>query len=389
MLSTQFVRTKTGTGTATSYQAKQDFESLFLSLSGLNLTATTLEDNQDPGVLAGCLFPSAQHVVFGHSSFFKRNPGYNDLPLPIDIRSEAIRQNAGTHQRVGVVTHVAIPSIGLLVKYGPAVQVSEAKTLLTLRRLLPEDVPVPEVFGWRKDGDDNFIYMSLPEGVNLAEGWSMLSEDQKADIGGQLRHIVKSWRRLRQNNSTRTRVGKLSPKSLTRRTLTQNASERIDGTPVFDNNLGASTPPPTFPTVAAFHEYFVTTAMESSSTQHGNRVARSYHFQPNNFFRDDTPVVFTHGNFHPRNILISTGPDPRVVSILDWSQAGWYPAYWEFCKARQAAAQGRMAGDWEGTYLSWILDDEVVGIKHWGGTALCHYWDYFVGLLERASEARG
>ncbi|KAK4442289.1 kinase-like domain-containing protein [Podospora aff. communis PSN243] len=367
MLSTQFVRTKTGTGTATSYQQKQDFDSLFLSLSGLNLTAATAREDEDPGVLSSCLFPSAQHVVFGHSSFFKRNPGYNDLPLPIDIRSEAIRQNAGTHQRVGAVTHVAIPSIGLLVKYGPAVQISEAKTLLTLRRLLPQDVPVPEVFGWRKDGNDNFIYMSLPEGVNLAEGWAMLSENQKTDIGGQLRHIVKSWRRLRQNNSTRTKV------------------ERIDGTPVFDENLNACPPPSTFPNVAAFHEFFVTTAMESSSTQHGNRVARSYHFQPNSFFRDDTPVVFTHGNFHPKNILISTGPNPRVVAIMDWGQAGWYPAYWEFCKARQAAAQGRMASDWESTYLSWILDDEVVGIKQWGGTALCHYWDYFVGLLERGS----
>lgn len=124
--------------------------------------------------------------------------------------------------------------------------------------------------------------------------------------------------------------------------------------------------------------------MEASS--HGNRVTGSYHFQPNSFFRDDTPVIFTHGNLHPQNMLISTGPNPQVVSILDWSQAGWYPAYWEFCKARQACALNRLSGgDWEGTYMSWILDDEQVGIKLWGGTTLCHYWDYFVGLLERAS----
>lgn len=110
----------------------------------------------------------------------------------------------------------------------------------------------------------------------------------------------------------------------------------------------------------------------------------SYHFQPNSFFRDDTPVVFTHGDINPQNILISTGPNPQVVAVLDWSQAGWYPAYWEFCKARQGADKGVEFGDWTGTYLPWILDDEEVGIKKWGGTALCHYWDYFAGLLERA-----
>jgi len=121
--------------------------------------------------------------------------------------------------------------------------------------------------------------------------------------------------------------------------------------------------------------------MQSSLGRHGNRVASSYHFQPNSFFRDDTPVLFTHGGIHPSNILISTGPNPRITAILDWSQAGWYPAYWEFCKARRAA--GSMPGDWEGTYLPWILDNDQVGIKMWGGTVLCHYWDYFVGQIAR------
>jgi len=85
--------------------------------------------------------------------------------------------------------------------------------------------------------------------------------------------------------------------------------------------------------------------MHASSTQHGNRVTGSYHFQPNSFFRDDTPVVFTHGDINPQNILISTGPNPQVVAVLDWSQAGWYPAYWEFCKARQGADKGVEFGE--------------------------------------------
>ncbi len=129
--------------------------------------------------------------------------------------------------------------------------------------------------------------------------------------------------------------------------------------------------------------------MQASSSSPANRVAGSFHFQPNTYFRDDTPVVFTHGNLNPQNIVISTGPSPRVVAVLDWSQAGWYPAYWEFCKARRAAARvgDSVSRDWEGTYLPWILDDEEVGMKNWG-MGLCHYWEYFVGLFERAGEIR-
>jgi len=214
MLSTQFVRSKTGAGTATSYQQNQDFQSLFLSLSGLNLTEAPAPPNGDSGILVGGSFPSAQHVVFGHSSFFKRNPGHKDLPLPNDVRAEAARQFPGANGGQEAANLVAIPSLGLLVKYGTAVQVNEAKTLLTLRRFLPQQVLVPEVFGWQRDNNENFIYMSLPEGITLADSWDMLSEDQKAGICTQIKDIVKSWRRLRQNNCTRTRIGsKLPPPS--------------------------------------------------------------------------------------------------------------------------------------------------------------------------------
>jgi len=211
MLSTGFVRSKTA-----PQQQNADFQSLSLSLSGLSLTSNAAAPSRsaDPGVLAACLFPSAQNVVFGHSSFFKQNAGLIDLPSPAEVRQEAARQFADLHGSEDIdgeqqaATLVPIPSLGLLVKYGPTVPISEAKTLMLLRRAFPQhQVPVPEVFGWRREGNDNFIYMSLPEGVTLLDGWHLLSGDQKIDICTQVRDIVRSWRRLRQNNSTRTRIG--------------------------------------------------------------------------------------------------------------------------------------------------------------------------------------
>jgi serine/threonine protein kinase len=40
---------------------------------------------------------------------------------------------------------------------------------------------------------------------------------------------------------------------------------------------------------------------------------------------------FTHGDLTPRNIIIQNG---KILSILDWSNSGWYPEYWEYRKAQ-------------------------------------------------------
>ncbi|RPD61714.1 kinase-like protein [Lentinus tigrinus ALCF2SS1-7] len=37
-------------------------------------------------------------------------------------------------------------------------------------------------------------------------------------------------------------------------------------------------------------------------------------------------VCFTHGDLHDGNILVKDG---RLVGIIDWEHAGWYPEYWE------------------------------------------------------------
>lgn len=41
-------------------------------------------------------------------------------------------------------------------------------------------------------------------------------------------------------------------------------------------------------------------------------------------------TVFTHGDLNPFNIIVR---DDRVVGIIDWEFAGWYPNYWEYTSA--------------------------------------------------------
>ncbi|KAI1376222.1 phosphotransferase enzyme family protein [Hypoxylon crocopeplum] len=65
-------------------------------------------------------------------------------------------------------------------------------------------------------------------------------------------------------------------------------------------------------------------------------------------------VVMTHNDFEPRNILVRGG---KVVPILDWVRAGFYPEYWEHCKAL-----------WQPRWGSGWLEDQAVN------KVLTPYW---------------
>jgi serine/threonine protein kinase len=90
----------------------------------------------------------------------------------------------------------------------------------------------------------------------------------------------------------------------------------------------------------------------------------------------EVPVVFTHDDLVPPNILLSPGTNPVVAAIIDWGQAGWYPAYWEYCKARRVRPNPEyfdedLDEEWNTRYLPTILDpvdDETV----------YHPWLWFV-----------
>jgi hypothetical protein len=74
-----------------------------------------------------------------------------------------------------------------------------------------------------------------------------------------------------------------------------------------------------------------------------------------------TPIDFTHGDIVAPNILLSPGLKPRVAAIIDWAQAGWYPSYWEYCKAFRVDADSatfshEMQEEWRAKYLPSVMD---------------------------------
>ena len=95
---------------------------------------------------------------FLESSFFKDN---QCLPTPAEVRS------LWDHEMPNQPLPVRFEHLNLIVKFGPRVDVAKAQCLWVIKRVLGDKVPVPEVYGWRVDGRDVFIYMELIRGDTL------------------------------------------------------------------------------------------------------------------------------------------------------------------------------------------------------------------------------
>ncbi|CRK19488.1 hypothetical protein BN1708_012645 [Verticillium longisporum] len=112
---------------------------------------------------------------------------------------------------------------------------------------------------------------------------------------------------------------------------------RIDGSALYDvevNGNGDKRPwTGPFDSVKALHDWFaMTSKMGFEAIWPGWTLEET----PDGFrhlFPDDSKVVFTHGDLHPTNIMVNPDSPGQIVAIIDWEQSGWWPDYWEFCKA--------------------------------------------------------
>ena len=141
---------------------------------------------------------SRANVDFLDSSFFRFNgtPSLPRLPTPAEILQQYPNCSQG---RV-----VKFESLSLAVKVGhiSCVKLEEAQTMIAIRRIFPNgEVPVPEVYGWKRYGDTLFIYMSLMTGKTLADIWPSLTKPEKVSICDELSQIIASLRRVSQGTS--------------------------------------------------------------------------------------------------------------------------------------------------------------------------------------------
>lgn len=130
------------------------------------------------------------------SSFFRERRAPT-LPSPAEIR--AINQQSGKGVGFNRSPPVKIRSLGLFVKYGADVTITEAETQIMLQERFQGHLPVPEVFGWAEDGGQTFVYMALIEGETLMARWGSLDDNEKQAIFKELHFLIKLLRTLKQD----------------------------------------------------------------------------------------------------------------------------------------------------------------------------------------------
>ena len=143
---------------------------------------------------------SKPEIDFLETSFFRSNGAspMPHLPTPTEILHQYPNQHQG-----GIFKFEAL---SLAVKVGQIsfVRLEEAQTMIAIRRIFPDgEVAVPEVSGWRRQGDTVYIYMSLVPGTTLGRAWPSLTKAEKEYICGELSRIVSASRRVKQSTSSR------------------------------------------------------------------------------------------------------------------------------------------------------------------------------------------
>ncbi|RDW68722.1 aminoglycoside phosphotransferase family protein [Aspergillus mulundensis] len=238
---------------------------------------------------------------FLESSFFQI-PNQH-LPTPEQVRALSTDLSTSPQPKPVIFTD---PDI--FVKFGRYVSVGEAQCLWMVRQALGDKVPVPEVFGWRVDDEGYvFIYMELIQGETLLDRWEHLTSLDKEGLRDHLSQILADLRQLKQNCDQY--IGSLNRDKLPDYVF---------------QSLRQAGP---FPSIREFNDWF--SSLPQARLAGSQRYTDPYrHLLP-----DDGDIKFTHGDLHRGNIMVSSTSPPRILAIVDWGQAGWYPDYWEYCKA--------------------------------------------------------
>ncbi|KAL2869534.1 uncharacterized protein BJX67DRAFT_370752 [Aspergillus lucknowensis] len=229
-----------------------------------------------------------KEIDFVDTSFFT---GDADQQLPTPAQVRALSKDSATRPQP---TPVKYDELSLLVKFGPHVKTVEALNLWTIKKRVDED-------GY------TFIYMELIRGPTLEECWDSLNITEKEAVSDQLSQIMGKLHNLAQDPSERF-IGSINHENL------------HDYVFIDQPKTGP------FSSVSEFNDWF--------ALLHQLLLGHRYDDPNRSLLPDTGEIKLTHADLHRRNIIVASTSPVRVV-IMDWQQSGWYPEYWEYCKARK------------------------------------------------------
>jgi hypothetical protein len=171
-----------------------------------------------------------------------------------------------------------------------------------------KDIPLLQEMKQLNDSTQDFqlTLMSRAKGVQLSAIWQGLPLEEKK---GYALQVSSALRELRQ--------------------FTSSAPQRVDGGPIHDTIIAhCNKRTAKCKSIGATEEWFAGMAEElryGLSKQHrtddeGFIEAKLQDLKVN--FPDGAPYVLTHGDLNLDNIMVRDG---KIVAIIDWEHAGYYP----------------------------------------------------------------
>ncbi|QPC72259.1 hypothetical protein HYE68_003011 [Fusarium pseudograminearum] len=209
----------------------------------------------------------------------------------------------------------------------------DSMTNLQYIRKHVQEVPTPSCLGALQCGPWTYAFMTRAEGETLEAVWPRLLTSHKRSIQQQLNTIFQQLRLkgrgLVKNNPTPQRIGSF----VSRRCKDTRRDLREAEMPIQQE--------------AQFNDFLC---------RQPRRTETPWIKMVRSFMSDDHELVMTHGDLHPRNIMVRWDSHTevtaesekciRITSLIDWEVAGWYPAYWEFVKALSTVPQRGPLADW-------------------------------------------
>lgn len=195
-------------------------------------------------------------------------------------------------------------------------------------------IPAPRALGMVTAGATAFMFMTLITGSTLEARWPSLSPEAKGKIREVLDANLMALRRveLPPGEPFGIPVGK-------RLCVDVRREQCVAPSPIFSE--------------AEFNDFLM--------HRPSSRVAPGFQRWLRSMLREDHRILLTHGDFHPRNVMVSDGDDPELTGIIDWEYSGFYPEHWEHVKALNTRGITD-ASDWWDHLPPCILgyDQEVV-----------------------------
>lgn len=226
----------------------------------------------------------------------------------------------------------------VVVKSGKSITKAEAEALRLAERLR---LPTPRIHSVERDEiGDMRITMEYIEGDILENVWPSMTEKEKKAIARQLRGILYAMRAAPPPLPPSTSPGPGSSLGGRSREIVLAASyyprqqplpkvpgkhqpmiASCGGSPVRDAHHYFDYDGGPFATEADFNEFLLSTLIDNTPSAIVNALRGR--------LRENHRIVFTHGDLSQRNILVRNG---KIVALVDWEYAGWYPEYWEYVK---------------------------------------------------------